>query len=290
MRAGWSEELARHVRANPRDARLIAEAITVQAEDIRQRADQWADRDAGSGVTVNTDGSVVLTGTLNTILDQTAFNQDQTDVDRAAPHFVAALEWDESVNSDFELERVTVHVNPDVSGIGPVDVAQWKMQIHALAEYNLNLPPEIATVPVSGPLTVDNPGASAGDLLFDFSGLGVLPAKVPPVFTGRGNIDPQDERRRTAYVFLWAIDENGDAAENAGWSLDNTQGSAAGVGVTLTRSQLVQLDDGRFLETAGGGVHRLKISNRDFTAATLTFSTNPIDLGAAPTGDRKSVV
>lgn len=287
MRAGWegNNELQRRVLQEPTDARIIVEAQTVAHETTARRKDQWNDADSTTGLTLGSDGSVRISGSLDTLFDHNT-STDAVITDMARPPqdnsiFCARIEWrDTNADPDQPIERIKAFLDPDVDGNG-AEVSEWRCQLFGAESVPSAQPTpseslDIRLVPLIGAVKVDA-GPSAAEVTFD---VGTIPLRR---IQAAGHDWPR------TYIIIWGVASDGSLAANVAWRGDSsttTHTTTAGDVLTQVRLSSATSEFGGYndLGVQSAGVPYLVIESASFTEQTITFSGNPFDLGSVPTG------
>lgn len=286
MRAGWNEDLELRLRRADPAAHVIVEAVVTENEDVRKTTAEWSDADSTTGFFLPSDGSLRLTGGTSAVVSNTSSDTYLTDLDRGSPFRVAMLRWGGTEAATFELDELTLHLVAQRNGGDPKTVAYWKVELWNLMNYEAATG-KMELVQIAAPVTVDaTGGTTAADVSFDFSAQSVRPKRFRPEGGGSDFPDP------TTLVFLYALQDDGSAADNVGWSADSGGGST-GTGNTIEGKILTRDTDGRYTASSTD-LPRMAVVKSTYSQTTLTYSTaspsNLLDLGAAPTGTVEMVL
>jgi len=297
-----SPELIPYVRGYG-TARDYLEALVIersaagnQLSALRQTKAQWGEGDLGptdvdgsigARFIAFPDGSLRLKGTIATVFTQTTQDSNQIDLNRVSPLEMGIMEWVGPEPNDFEIQRVTMYLNPRVSASQKNEMmngGRWRLELLAAID------PDFAGfyggryVPLAEPLDVLVTGDSAGPVNFDFGNRSVRPQPklIQPLDLGSF---PPTRPPRTAFA-LYALTATGEAASNAAVRLNSAQTEVTQSGNTLRRRRFVVLPSGLQDQGVALSVPYLVIETGTYTEQTITFSAgNLFDLGAAPTGD-----
>jgi hypothetical protein len=257
-------------------------AVTASAVK-RLQADLYA-ADSFTGFEEDFEGGVRLETTSTTLVQSVSADSNVTDLDGrpglqgAAPFYVAKVRWGGTQSRAVEFTNFQAQLHPNPNGTG-VEVVYWLVQPYAVYEVGPDAT-WLELVPLASPVAVEEVGTVEHAVTFTF------PTAVQPKQYGIPiNGIPTGFTEPTTYVFLWAIDADGASVGNVAWRKDSTTASQTSSGNILSGIQLEMNPDGTFVEGASfGGCPRCRIQNGGYTTATLTFTTNPADLGAAPSG------
>lgn len=280
----WTEELRKRLGRPDPKARVIVEAEVVTRADSIHRKDHWADADTTTGFRRLDDGRLTLAPTTASLIGRAAGANDATALARVSPFVVGAIEWVQAGNST--IHSISARLDPDTAGTGKV-VKEWAMQLYLVTrEESVGGARAIMTAPVSQVVYV-TAGASATDVTFPFpAGQEPVPARwgAPEVQEGLPTYTFGDNP--VTLVHIWAIDGEGNAAGNVAWIMDDATDSFTGPNGNILRSySLTQVDTGQFVFSDRGSTPWMEVIHQTFTAATLSFTTNRLDLGALPAGE-----
>jgi hypothetical protein len=284
--------LVPHLRSADADARLIPELTVGTNEDAKVTKDDFAGADSFTGFVHHVDGGIELSPTVATLIEgATVAEVDafQTDLNLTSPHLVSVVEWGGSEDSNIVVERIVAYLHPQENGGNPKTVSKWVAQLYAVTEI-LDSGIHLLLAPLTSPVSVDAPGSSASDITFDFSGAGQKPRPKefgPPRLPLGGTQDPPavSTDAPVTILFIWAMQSDDTVADNVGWGFDTGVTDKTSSGNRITHATLSEQGDGSYAhlgETTG--LQRVKYDTGSFTAATISWTTNPLDLGAAPTG------
>ena len=271
---------------------VLVEAEVRTAAAIVDTYDEWGTADSLTGLTRRLDGTLELAGTATTLLDQTTSDGFITDLDRASPTIVAAVEW--KTTAGFWFNNVRARLHPDRTGAGR-EVDFWRCQVFRVHRVRAG-PSQILQgagstgdyvelLPISPVVDVTETGTAEREVTFTF-----------PTPIGRPTARPLDGgtvwNHPVVVIQIWAVTKTGATAGNVGWRKDSAQTSyTAGGGDflledwTITEpAESVSGDRFRFwqITAGGGGVARLRLQYDVYANDDATFTTNPLDLGAAP--------
>lgn len=297
MRAGFDalKELAE--RADTK-LRLMVEAISILASDVRDTKTEWNTVDDATGMTVLDDGGIKITGAASV---DASFATGTANAITSLPGLfttalaVLAVEWNEANASERELHELTARLDPD-TGAGQ-DVATWRARLYRLDQVEeRSLGDLIWTLqPLSSPIDVAA-GGSIAEVSFPLL-IGSVPPVVGPAPTSNlGPTDPSALPNPTTIVVINALDANGNPATAVAWVGDTSVASASSGTHTVSRFDLSPVADSETSETGvrwkndgtSVGLPRFTLEGKTFTAKTASFTetspSNRLDLGAAPTG------
>ncbi len=288
MRPGMNPTLEELLRRPDPAVSVQVELAVVTKAHKRNKNQDWLDADGGGfpvGFQLTESGSLRLTATVSTTLELITSDGVHTDLDRDTPFNVAQCSWGGTEPEDWELREITAHLDPDTGG--GKNVAFWVGQLFALERVvGIQDLREFHLVPLHGPIIVVA-GASVGDVTFTPpTGVEIRPKLMgPPENGGTDFPDP------TTFFFVFAIKNDGSSATNVGWSRDSTVGLVDTASNILDGVSLVQDDDGTYEVPGGIFTPRCSFRAGAFTAATVTWTTNLFDLGAAPaSGERVQLI
>lgn len=290
MRAGFSNTLLARLNREPAGARQILRIKKNVAQDVIDTKAEWNEANSLTGVTLLEDeagAGVRITGTGATHFDQSTqlAGADITSMPNpvgASSIDVVYVQWS---TDNIEITAITAYLNPDVDTLG-ADVDKWALQpfrVHAINYDNegqevLDLTPLANRVEVIA-------GASAGDVTFNLQAS--VPVGRPPIGDVPGYPLP------LTIIAIWAIDANGANAGNVAWVADsgNSDGTFSTHYVarrTLTRPGSQSATGiSKWVAASASGLPDVLVSGRTYSSQTVTFTTNDIDLGAAPASDTK---
>lgn len=263
------------------------ELAAVTASHKRNKNQDWIEADGGglpAGMELTSNGSLRLTASVSTKLELVTSDGVHADLNRDSPFLVAECQWGGVQPQDWELREIVAHLDPDTGG--GQNVAFWVGQLFALERIeDEGVTSKLHLVPLHGPIIVTAP-VSAGDVTFAPPiGAELRPKLLGPPGNGGLFRDP------TTFFFIFAIKSDGSSASNVGWSKDSTVGSVLTGGNLLNGVQLIQGLDGTYGLPAPIDTPRVSFRAGAFTAATVTWTTNLFDLGAAPAaGERVQLI
>jgi hypothetical protein len=265
---------------------------------VRQRRDDWglADGAAGgppptlTGFSLMENGDVRLAGIGATIVTKAGPPTNYvTDLNRLAPFSAIALYWGGTEATDLEIRRVKIHLNPRVSGAQTRQVVKWRLEMYALTKEVGALPHNLLEVMKLGDhVDVDVVSDVEGLVTFDYGTLTnvarpkpkfVWPLPGAPLFSSS-----QQFPHPTTFLLVTALDASGNGAANAGFGYAAGDVTTAGTTLssrTLLGSNLLDFADGG----VGPGCPIVTIDTETYSDATLAFTTNPLNMGGAPTAD-----
>lgn len=282
--------LVPHLRSADADARLIPELTVGTNEDAKVTDADFTNADSFTGFDHHPDGGIVLEPTLGTLIENTTSNGYLTDLDQSSPFAVARVEWGGTDDRNAELERITAYLHPQENAGNPKTVARWVVRLYAGISVTFRTDPggsdaHWEVVPLMAPISVAAPGSSPSDITFSLTGTKPRPKNLGPPRNG-GSVFPHP----TTFLFLWAMQADDTAADNVGWGRD-TGVSQVTTGGNILKGRSLGLVSSSgptfgYYEDLGAlaGCPRVKFETGGFSAATITWTTNPLDLGAAPTG------
>jgi len=271
-------------------------------EHIRSTRAHWAEADGGAGAvdaifTRYDNGDLKLKDTTNTLLTLATSNTHVTSLDRIAPFDVLMCEWKGTEPGDFELLRVKLWLNPRINTSQKREVVKWRCELMfpARATTSLQQVVQYDFAQLCDAVDVDVVGDTAGLVTFDFSGLPIRP-RPKSVRTEIVHTDPGfpsgTPLAGATFIFVYALTADGSPAANAGIGFDTTVASVTSAGNVLSGRRLTNATGAfgyaKLLDGGGSpsGTPRCTIENGTFAATqTITFSTNPFNAGATPTGD-----
>lgn len=279
MRSGLSGALKRRLRRADRRTKVIVQSVVTASADEKATRDEWREADSLTGFDF-LDRGVVLDGGNSDLLDRDLDDQ-VTGLDGVFPEtptYVSTIEWDlSSVDPDFVLASILAELDPDTGGGQVVD--QWACQLFSFESDGR----EVTQVfPVSSRVYADA-GAAVARVTFDFTGnpaSAVRPGSYPP--PGEASVFG----RPTTLVAIWGIQSDGTPATNVGWRTSSgTTGTEYTENGHRVRGWQAQHDaaTGNVALTVDD-LPNIRAVYTTYSSATLTFTTDPLDLGAVPTG------
>lgn len=274
MRAGWNSELERLLhRADPA-AYPIVRAVSVTAEDVRERQDEFIEAD-GSGLHVFADG-VRLSGALLDIDSSITDDINDQSLDGAAQFIAAVIQW-RNADPKAELEQIRVKVNARVDGLQPSTVAQWQLRCYRVVRMNGDSFDPWELAPLHDTLTVDEVAGSSTPYVIDFDmPRPIRPAELPPEGSTRGPL---------MVVVLAAKRADGTRADNCAWRADSTIVTSPSTRISGAYfSDADGSNSGRWYNTGGAPVPYIELRGGSYVQSTVSFATvdNQVDLGIDP--------
>lgn len=217
----------------------------------------------------------------------------------------AMIEWIGSESTQMQLTQIQAWLHPRFSSSVAKTVAQWRMDLFAVVVVNDANPSNPGqgwawqVVPLtSRPIFAPAPGEAAGFVTFDLSTWGIFPKSVAAAQVVVANFAaiPFSVNEIVMVALFTGVDANGNPATNIGLGFDGghaSQVSAAGSKLTgqlvkwLNPTQESSAQTGLPLQSPGylnavgpsGTVPTIQTTFGTYTAATVTFSTNKINLG-----------
>jgi len=289
MRKGLSTALKKRLRRANTRAKVIVQSVVTTLADQVQTKEGWEEADSLTGLTVQDDGSVILSGGSSTALDRDL--DDDTEalggIFPQASTYVATVEWDvDTLDPDFVLESIEAELDPDTGGGQEVD--QWVCQLFTAQESPTGTDDWLSTIiPISGRVYVSAGGAVAR-VSFDFTG---GPAVRPASYPAPGSTDPEDPlfTRPTTIIAIWGVQSDGTPAGNIAWRVTAGAGGQYTENGHRVRGWTSSSGGGRFGEEGGASLiaddlPNLEVIYTTYSTATITFTSNPLDLGSVPTG------
>jgi len=292
MKAGYHGNAALQQRLERADSgvRPIVQAVVTTAEDIIDTKSEWMQADSYADFDVLDIGAIRLKGSGSTHISQTTNDTNLTSLKNPhnPPFDVAVIEWAGFDTAEHtEIHSIIARLNPN-TGAGQ-NVATWKCQVWRLARIGVR-ESEAETAWELEPIAT-GVGATAGgvtaDVTFDFSGYDVSlsPGPAPEILP---NVDPSDAiHRPTTIIQIWGIQDDGSAATNTAWRADSSAAQKVISGHIVSHKVLAELDTSdvkeggtAFEAQTGTACPYLVIRSKSYTAKTITFSSNPIDLGS----------
>ena len=291
MRGGWNPDLEARTRCAVPTARHLIEAVDRSREDAIVTKDEWADADSSSGWEHVPSGGVRLTTTAGTKIENTTSDANQTDLVGppgmfgAAPFHVARVQWGGTDDPNFEMTGFFARLNPD-TGAGQ-NVVAWFCQPFGVIKvhnnawgYGLELVPLAPAVKVTA-------GGSTADVEFSWESEPVRP-RPKQLGVPEGGNSTNGFNLPTMYVFIWAVQSDGTAATNVAWLYDSGVASVTTNSNVLTGRELNMYEgapEGFYYDDGSwGGTPRCKVESASYSSANIEFTSNPLDLGATPSG------
>ncbi len=296
-------DLRSHIQCVDPDARMFVEVDKEEAAHIRRRKEQWEEATTHGGLfTIFDDGGVRNIGTNGTLAVHAASNSTLTDLDQLDPRFVIQLQWNGTHSPDVPLYELTVRLDSDADGESGKNVDKWVAQFYALANEQtvakgrFGFPdttlilPRLTLIALTQAIEV-TAGPSAADVSFQFAQSSFKP--TPKAYRPSTDASGASAANPRTYVFIWAIDAEGDPATNVAMLVDNAEGTSKVTnGNTLSQRKLAKLSstDGstNVYDDLGNvsGVPHCEWKTKTYVTRTLEFNVdgNQFDLGAAPVG------
>ncbi len=294
MRAGWNKFLRDRLWAADPTAHVIVEAVAITSEDAKDTRADWNGADSTAGLELLDLGGVQLAPSSATGLDETpAPDLDITTLAPADPFTGVAISWTDLDAQDKEIRNVVVKVDPRVGG-GAREVEKWLCRLFRVRAVG----PEESQIEMDeiGEQFVDEIGDVIHDVTFNFQRGGRSPrAGDPPELRVSGGATQPDTFPVTV-VALYAYTVDGAIAGNCAWRGKSGASTASGSGYTAEHKTYGSFDDaiGSQSNAAGGGLYSeavgigfpyITVNEQSYAAsATVSFTSNDVDLGAAPTG------
>lgn len=284
--------------------RVIPEIVESLAADVRDTPEEWILADAGSlsGVDVLDDGGVrisgvsavhasQLLGAANALTNMAGLLADAVSV--------ATVEWLGTGVESRELHTLVARLNPNTGG--GKQVSQWRarlFRLESVEQREFTTGGQIFTIiPISGVVSVVA-GTVTEDVSFGFAAGSRVPVVGQAPTSNLPPDAPNAMPRPTTVIVLWAVKTDGTIAGNVSWVGDNGLTQAASGTHNVSRFDLSKLADQsgtefgfRFVSDGRAlGLPWLELRGKTFTEKTISFTTNPIDIGAAPQVDTDLVV
>lgn len=275
---------------------------------------RWSEADSLTGLLALDNGDLTLSqDSVTTLISHAAGTDELTDLSRTTPIITALIEWDDSIPNDRELSRITARLNPRRSGSQRREVTRWRLQLYRLVDGRDMQLSQVdgnpatgvwfSTAPIADPIDVAVTGDGEGDVAFDFTTLAARPRpKAWPALTNRGRVglpfaaSPTNgiihPGRHYMVVAIYALASDGSAAGNVAWDYASATASVSSGGTTVRSREWHETGahEGRWQDGgSAGGTPRIVVESGAYVAATITFSSNPFDLGATPAGDMELV-
>lgn len=294
MREGASEAFRREINRANSPVIPFVEILRTEREAIVDTNTEWGEADSLTGVTRRS-GQIILTGSSNTFVEHTT-GTDETLTDLVNPVgatalSVAAVQWGTANVRDREIHTVTARLDP-ASG-GSQNVATWRMRLYRLysverdgersASVRWHLQPLGSAVSVTA-------GSVQADVTFELATpvtVGDAPIIDPDVANAPVGDVPTTP---TTLVAIWGLQADGSPATNVAWVTDDADDEKTISGATVGRYDLDTPTGGSYAGLAfrntgtSNGVPRFALIGRTYSPVTVTFTSNPIDLGASPGG------
>ena len=301
-RAGYvgNLPLQRYLERATTLARPIVEAVITTNEDIKDTKQEYLDADSTTGWTELEEGGARLerSATDQIAHSPTLSNPQTTNLNGPAlgtPVDVLVIEWaGESDPENIELHTLVADLDP-ASG-GSKEVEEWWAQLFRVHSIEAADPLDESSEKIwhfqqLGGIQKVTAGASAGDVTFNFGAFGnssLTVGAAPDLLEGVNAGDEGVVTVPTTCVWIWGVKAGGIAA-NIGWRGDGTKSTASSGGNTFSK---FEFKDTTTIGTVGptkeyvaasNGLPSFSLKGASYSAATITFSTNPVDLGAVPT-------
>lgn len=286
---------------------VVAQTIQKNADGslqaaVRQKRDDWGLADGAAagpppsltGFSLQDNGDVRLAESVVTVITTagppTAY---YTDLDRRFPMDVGMLSWGGSEPAEYEIKRVKIWLNPRVNGALTRQVVKWKMELWDLIDVTGSGVTALTLGKLCDAVTVDVTNDAEGLVLFDFSGLNVVGRPRPKRFSP-GSVIAQASLYPfpTTFIVVIGLDKDGNAASNCGMGYDGGNASVTSGGNTLTSRHFTRplsLPDDFGGRVIDGGVSSgcpiMTIDSGSYANASISFTTNPLDLKGSPVGD-----
>jgi hypothetical protein len=316
MKPYTSEFEARTLRPDSPVRKVVVANVVDRNSDgslrasLRQKRDDWALADGAAagppptlaGFSLVDNGDVRLSDTITTLVTKAGPpNAYFSDLDRTFPYNVILVQWNGPEPNLFEIQRVKIWLNPRVSGALNRQVAKWKLDFLAVIEDKGS--GLMVLAPIVDAMTVDVTSDAEGLVTFDYSATPInkrpqpkwpFPANWPKIDPSSNQPTPLSFGHYATFLVVTALDKDGNAATNAGMGYDSGTPSVTTAGNTLSsrilsvpfnfpaNTPLTRLaNDGGI----GAGCPIVTIDYGAYTSATISFTTNPLNLGGAPAGD-----
>lgn len=293
MREGASDAFRREINAASSEVIPFVELLRTEREKIVDTNTEWLEADSIFGFG-RRDGAIRLTGTENVILTHatgTALTLTAlVNPVNAATLSVASVQWGSDVTGQ-EIHAFTARLNPNTGG-GQL-VSQWVGQLFAVHSVEANWLGGPSTrwnlMPMAAPIAV-TAGSVEADVLFELPNpapVSPAPVLVPDIegeFPAGGDVPTGP----TTLLAIWAIRADGTPADRVAWVADDATGQKTIGGHTVSRYNLTTPQEGAFGGTSyrntgtSNGVPRFSLVGRSYDPVTVSFTDNPLDLGAAP--------
>lgn len=301
---GLSEGLAKRLHRHNPTARLIVEALTTFAEDIKDNKADWDGADSLTGMTSLATGGVKITGSLSTHAENAVQTTVNTDLANASPWLVGMVRWADNLDHDWrELTGIQADLTNRANGGNPGEVTFWRARVYRVHEFREKGGEggtQVTLEPLGPPVDVDAGvySTSSSTITFDFSYDGVGMRIGPPAerFLYEGSFTAG----HYTVVMIYAMKGEGEAAGNVSWDVDGDNDEMTDGGSLLSGELLSTVEDQTstesgltvfdFDEDPGAGVPVFAITGGSFTAKTVAFTAagagNDIDIGVTPTAGR----
>lgn len=331
MRNGFTEELRELIyRADP-SVQLVPEFVVTVAEGVKELQSEWDAADDLTGLESLVAGGVRLVGDDTGIVEQPNNDGDTiTGLTRATGFDALIVRW-QNQPAFRSLGSFTARLHPRVDAGSPKTVAFWRCQAYRVAriqpetavrDSTTSAPGLLTLEPITEVIEVAALGEAEGDVNFNFRtgvfGIGAFIGSPPSYdgWIGQATTDAFEFAQSnptgfaivgdTINVFkVWAVDANGNPADNVAWMANSTVLDAnsnqrhlfaGGEGYATSRSFRDPVDGitSGSVVVAGAlnSVPDFKIGQISYTEATVGFTGagNDIDLGSAPTNTLECLV
>jgi len=284
---------------------------TLRAHTRRTRT-EWGQADGAAagppptltGFSLLPEGDVRLADNIATLVTQTSHPDRLTDLDQVAPFDVVRIVWGGTDDPELEIARVKLWLNPR-TGSPSRNVAKWVCRLVRVigtvywqdgrdgSEHHA-----LSMIDLCSPVSVDVNNDLEGEVTFDFTTLTKRPQPKKagsPLIIPSGWPGTKYATHPVTFVFISAIKSDGTAATGVAMGYDSGLASSgsgnvvtgrhlAAIGTVFTTMPGITKDSLNDTGSAGGTPY-IKIETGTYASATMTFSTNPFNLGGAPTGD-----
>lgn len=294
MRTKWAGNTALQALTRVVDrvgaAFAFVELLIAEAEHILQRMSQWDDADSIAGFDLTSDpGGVRLVATVGTQIERASSTGYQTAIDDrtyATAFYGGKIVWSGTEASDIEIMDVQIRLDPVRDGV-PANkvVAFWDLHLY-LGELVGDQGALQRFVEIVEPKRVTATGTAPADYLFDWAFDAIKPR--PKAWGPLGNVYPQ------LYLVVRPLKADGSIAGNVGLATSNavaTVTDASGNVLNVVRMNDSGQAPGEYSEQVAAEVPRLRVRTpTGYPTATLTFTSNPLNLGSAPTATLEMVL
>ena len=280
--------------------------LTVDSEDVVDTKAEWDAADVlplTAGFTTLDGGGAVLTGALATYMDQSTVLTGADITALVNPLTMsesvgcASVEWGVDVEGR-EIHSVTANLDPAAGGAK--EVTTWVSMLFEVDSVDMLDAMGAATWSlraITRPVEV-TASVSAGDVTFTFLTNGTAAVLGGPPRASDAAVTAGAPTRTTTVMFVWAYKGEGAAASNVAWLCDSGNATYTdGVDIISRRTlSRIEAQDGIMNGTAfqdlgtAAGVPDCKFSGKTYAAATLSFTTDDIDIGSAPSAASDLVV
>lgn len=273
-KSGYSDALRKELEAVDTTAKLYVELHTVPRSHVRRRRSQWLEADDHSAFIKPIDGSITLPGTDTVFAQNTTTNGAAiTDLDNASPFKVCRIRWSGNENRNTHVSKVTARLEPDQDGISGKDVDAWICQPFAVVQ---DRGASVRIVPLAEPVRV-TAGAAIANVDFSWGGTSWAPMQTLPENTDILGNPTGATPIPITYIFIWAIDAEGNAATNVGWEVNGATNTATLASGTTIEQHTLSLDDpdlGLYADAgATAGVPWIQLTRAEnYATTTLAFT------------------